>query len=62
MEGKYKIPKVIGDFNIGTEYQVMYLDGTWGKPILVYKLCWSVRMDLKELIKNDRIRIIDNGK
>ena len=55
MEENYIIPKETSEFDIGTKYQVE-VDGQWLDRIIT-KLCFSVRVDLRHLIEQKRIRI-----
>lgn len=55
------IPKSLSEIKVGTKYQVLYLDGMWSQTMTVYKLCYSTKTDLRLLMDEDRIKIINDN-
>ena len=60
MAEKYIIPQSIDEFQIGTAYEVRLLDNTWSSVRYVSKLCWSIKTDLRILMEEQRVRIIQD--
>jgi len=59
MEENYTIPQTLSDLPVGTEYQVLYIDGIWSSTRVVARLCWSTKNDLLGLIERNKIRIVN---
>ena len=61
MAETYLMPISTADFGYGTKYQIKdKATGEWGYTRQITKVCWSVRMELRELIEEERIRLVCN--
>jgi len=62
-KNSYIIPESILDFEVGTKYQIQdKYNKEWSNIKKVTVLCWSKREELRELIKDSRIRIVQNDE